>query len=49
MNGFVEEPLTPALGALTVAGILCDVRDHAGVENTLAMSGGSTTRVEIQI
>jgi hypothetical protein len=28
MDGGIEESLTPALGALAVAGILCDVRDQ---------------------
>jgi hypothetical protein len=36
MDGFVEEPLASALGALAVAGILREVGDHAGIEPALA-------------
>src|SRR6266851_3314700 len=35
MDGFVEQPLAPALGRLAVAGMLLDVGDHARMENTL--------------
>ena len=34
MDGFVEQPLAPALGRLAVAGMLLDVGDHARMENT---------------
>ena len=49
MDGGIEEPLTPSLGALAVAGILCDVRDHSGIENTLAIVRGVKSGVEIQL
>jgi hypothetical protein len=37
VDGGVEPPLAPALGALTVAGMLLDVGDDAGVENAHAI------------
>ena len=49
MDGSIEEPLAPSLGLLAVAGILCDVRDHSGIENTLAIVLGVKSGVEIQI
>jgi hypothetical protein len=33
MDGGVEEPLAPALGALAVTGILGDVGDQARIED----------------
>jgi hypothetical protein len=37
MDGGIEEPFTPSLGALAVAGILFDIGDHARIENTLTI------------
>jgi hypothetical protein len=45
MASGIEEPL----GALAIAGILWDVRDHAGIENALAIVRGIKSGVEIQI
>ena len=49
MDGGIEEPLAPSLGALAVAEILCDIGDHASIENALTIVCGIKTRVEIQI
>jgi hypothetical protein len=42
VDGFVEEPLAPTLGALAVAGILFDVGDHAGIENAASIMASAT-------
>src|SRR5215831_8660891 len=49
MDGGVEEPLAPALGALAVAGVLFDVGDHPGMENALAIGSGIKATIEIDI
>ena len=49
MDGGIEEPLAPSLGLLAVAGILCYVGDHAGIENAFAIVRGIKASVEIQI
>src|SRR5215475_15729898 len=49
MDGGIEEPLAPSLGALAVPGILCDVGDHARIEHALAIVRGIKASVEIQI
>jgi hypothetical protein len=49
MDGGIEEPFAPSLGALAVAGILCDVGDHARIENARAIVRGIKASVEIQI
>jgi hypothetical protein len=49
MDGGIEEPLAPSHGLLAVAGILCDVGDHAGIENAFAIVRGIKASVEIQI
>lgn len=48
MTSGIEEPFPPTRWALAVAEMLCDVRDHAGVEHALAIVGGINARVEIQ-
>jgi hypothetical protein len=49
IDGGVEQPLAPALGALAVAGVLFDVGDHTGIEDRLAISSGIKAAVEIDI
>ena len=49
MDSGVEQPLAPALGALAVAGILLDIGDQAGIENTLAICSGIKAAIEIDI
>src|SRR5262249_17468610 len=49
MDGGVEEPLTPTLGALAVTGMLFDVGDHAGIENARAIRSGVKAAVKIDI
>jgi hypothetical protein len=49
MDGGIEEPFTPSLGALAVAGMLFDIGDHARIENTLTIVRGIKASVEIQI
>jgi hypothetical protein len=49
MEGCIEEPFAPSLGAFAVAGILFDVRDHSSIENALAIVRGIKASVEIQI
>src|SRR5437870_10400382 len=49
MDGFIEEPLASALGALAVARILFDVGDHPRIENARAIRSGVKAAVEIDI
>ena len=49
MDGCVEEPLAPSLGALAVAWILFDIRDHARIENAFAIVCGIKAGVEIDM
>src|SRR5687768_6979687 len=49
MDGGIEETLASSLGSLAVAWILCDVGNHACIENALAMVRGIKASVEIQI
>ncbi len=49
MDGGIEEPLASSHGARAVPGILCDVGNHAGIENALPIVLGIESRVEIQI
>src|SRR5215510_10383216 len=49
MDSGVEEPLAPALGALAVAGVLCDVGDHPRMKNALAIRSGVKAAVEIDL
>src|SRR5215468_3302831 len=49
MDGGVEEPLAPALGALAVAWVLFDVGDHSRIENALTIRSRIKTAVEIDI
>jgi hypothetical protein len=49
MDGGVEQPLAPALGRLAVAGILWDVRDHAGIENALPIVRGIKATIEVEV
>ena len=48
MEGGIEEPFAPALGALAVAGIRCDVGDQAGIEHARASVRGINASVEMQ-
>jgi hypothetical protein len=49
MDGGIEESLTPWLGALAVAEILCDIGNHARIEHALEIVCGIKARVEIDI
>ena len=49
MDGLVEQPRAPALGALAVAEILFDVGDHAGIENALAIVCGIKAAIEVEV
>ena len=49
IDGFVEQPLAPTLGALAVAGILFDVGDQARIEDRLAIRLGIKPAIEIEI
>jgi hypothetical protein len=49
VEGGVEEPLAPALGALAVAGILGDVGEQAHIKYTLAIVGGIKAAVAIDL
>jgi hypothetical protein len=49
MEGSVEPPLSPALGAFAIAGILGDVRDQAHIENTRAIAGGIKAAIKVEI
>jgi hypothetical protein len=49
MDGFIEQPLAPALGGLPMTRILCDVRDHRGVEDHLAIVLGIKAAIEVDV
>ena len=49
MDGGIEQTLSPALHALSIARILFNVRDHARIEDTLTIVRGIKASVEIQI
>jgi hypothetical protein len=49
MDGFMKEPLAPALEELAVARVLFDVRDQAGIEDQLPRVRGSTAAIEVDI
>src|SRR2546428_12632444 len=49
MDGFVEEAFASALGRLSVAGILWDVGDHAGIENAFAVVCGIKATIEVKV
>jgi hypothetical protein len=49
MEGRVEQPLAPALGALAVARILGDVGDQARIEDALPIVRRIKTAIEIEI
>jgi hypothetical protein len=49
MDGGIDQTLSPALHVLSIARILFDVRDHASIEDTLAIVRGIKASVEIQI
>ena len=48
MNRGVEEPLAPALGTLTVARILGDVGNQAGIEDVLPIVRRIKAAIEIE-
>src|SRR2546423_11810624 len=49
MDGGVEQPLPPTLGALAVAGILWDIGDQARIEDALPIVYRIKTAIEIEI
>jgi hypothetical protein len=49
MEGSVEEPLAPTLGALAVPEILGDVGDHPRIENAFTVVRGITAAIEVDI
>ena len=49
MDHFIEEAFASALGGLAIPRILFDVRDHAGVENALAIVRGIKAPIEVEI
>ena len=49
MDGGVEQPLPPALGALAVAGILWNIGDQARIEDALPIMRRIKTTIQIEI
>ena len=49
IDDFIEQTLSPALRVLSIARILCDVGEHAGIENTFAIVRGIQARVKIEL
>src|SRR4029450_10243080 len=49
MDGGVEQPLPPALGALAVAGILWNIGDQARIEDALPIVCRIKTAIQIEI
>ena len=49
MDGFVEEAFASALCSFSIARVLFDVRNHACIENALAIVCGIKSGVEIDI
>jgi hypothetical protein len=48
MDGGIEQPLAPTLGALAVTRILFDVRNQPRIENALPIAGGITAAIEVE-
>ena len=49
MDGGVEQPLAPSLGSFTVAWVLFNVGDHAGIENAFAIVRGIEATIEVEL
>ena len=49
MDGFIEEAFASALRGLTVAGILFDIGDQAGIENALPIVRGIKAAIEVKV
>ncbi len=49
MNRGIEPPLAPALGRLAMTWILFDVRDHARIEDGLAIRLGIEPAIQVEI
>jgi hypothetical protein len=49
MDSFVESPLPSTLGGFASAWVCFEVRHHARIENTLAIVGGITATIEVEI
>src|SRR6266446_9020899 len=48
MDSGIEEACAPPLGSLTVAGMLLDVGDQAGIENALAIVRGIKATIKVE-
>ena len=49
MDGGVEQALPPALGVLTIPGVLWNVGDQAGIENAFPIVGGIKAAIEVEV
>jgi hypothetical protein len=49
MDGFVEEAFASALRGLTVAGILFEIGDQAGMENARAIVRGIKAAIKVKV
>jgi hypothetical protein len=49
LDGFVEEAFASTLRGLTVAGILFDIGDQAGIENALTIVRGIKAAIKVQV
>src|SRR5919199_83672 len=49
MDGGVEQLFAPALGVLTIPGVLGDVGDQAGIEYALPIAGRIKAAIEVEV
>src|SRR5882724_640259 len=49
MESFVEQPLAPTLSGFAMARVLCDIRNHARIEDHLPIARGINAAIEVEI
>jgi hypothetical protein len=49
MDGCIEQPLAPTLGALAVTRILFDVRNQPRIEEALPVACGIKAAIEVEV
>ena len=49
MDGGIEQALPPALGVLTIPGVLWHVGEQAGIENALPIAGRIKAAIEVEV
>src|SRR5215510_13090959 len=49
MDRFVEQSLAPTLGGFAMTRVLCDIRNHASIEDHLPIALGIKAAIEVEI